>query len=260
MIRKLSYILGFIIIILTFVLYLFLSNTIQENPEMGEYMLIAKTNIPKDTIIDNLEKATELFETKKISKSQIVENAIKVNAYTQAKKDGAWGYVVNFFAPTKYNIKPEDLQNLIGKKTNIDITKNQQIISSWIVDNKFNIKEDERLYAVEISYIDAVAGEISKGDWVDIWIRYSKDNNNYSEKLIGPLQVFKTKNEKKEIVKDLDGVPIAYEFSLNEKEISYISTKIKEGDLFFVKWNDTPSENTQRKITGRTARFTSVSQ
>lgn len=253
MLQKFKIVLGIIMILVTAVLWYMTSNELKQSPDMGEYILIAKDNIPEGTYINNIDHALQLFETRKVAKADIVAGAIRVNALAAAKADGVFGFFQQLLFPTTYQIQPQDLQNLVGQRVSFQINKNQQVINTWLVKAEAVTDTNERLYAVETKYLTSVAGDIKQGNWVDIWIYYppTKTTYGFSEKLIGPLCVYKAKDENKDIKKDDAGIPVALIFSLTEEEIEYLSAKANEGQIFFTKIENTPSEDQkERKIYG----------
>ena len=83
-------------------------------------------------------------------------------------------------------IADADLQALVNKKITTDIYKNQQVLSIYLSNDLVEFEEDERYFAVPTNYIDSVGAEISKDDYVDLWVHYGSkhEKEGTSEKLL----------------------------------------------------------------------------
>ena len=102
---------------------------------------------------------------------------------------------------------------------------------------------DERLFAIETSYVNSVAAEINEGDYVDLWLISSKNDETISKKLIGPLKIYKIKTGDNVTITDTSSaIPSIVLFKLDEEKIEYISTLKNEGTVFFVKYGNKPTQ------------------
>lgn len=244
--NKILTILGTLVILISIVsVFLFDANIRQNSLSMGFNVLIAKENIQEGTIIKSVDEAASLFTTRRIAQTEAVENAIKVNSISANKN--LIERIKSKLIPTNDYIKPEDLQALVNKKVVNQIYKNQQVLSLDLSEDTTTFKSDERYFAIPVDYVSSVGAEISKGDYVDIWIRYGNKHINagQSEKVIGPLKIQNIKDGNNEAI-DSEGsnIPGVVILKVNEKQIKLLSELMNEGTLFLTKWGITPSDNT----------------
>jgi len=230
--------LGILIIIIAIGAYLAFENTIREHSElMGYDILIAKTNISKDTIIRTAAEAERLFTVRRIPQNEVVPSAIKVEGTTEAEGNIV-SIIRNFFLPPERTITAEYLQKLTNRKITENIFENQQILSIYLSKDVTEFEEGERLFAVPVTFLTSVGGKIQKNDYVDIWVQYKDDT---SRRVVGPLSIIQIKDaNNREIEGDSVSIPAVVIFKLNQEQIMIVSQKMNMGTIFLTKWGTTP--------------------
>lgn len=246
--NKIFIILGILVIVFTIVAAFLFENNIRQNSELfGVNVLIAKTTIQEGTVIKSIEQANELFTVRRIVRSNVVDGAIEVNTTGDNQEHDIVYYVKKLLGFYEPQVAPEDLQNLLGKKITTTLYKNQQVLDQYIANDPVEYAGDERLYAIQTSYIDSVGAEISKGDYVDIWVYYNQHSSKagFCEKVLGPVKIIKLKDsENTEITSsNRKAIPYVVIFKLNEEQIAVLRQKQAEGQLFLTKWGITPTVN-----------------
>ncbi|MDD4804668.1 MAG: hypothetical protein PHN69_05905 [Candidatus Pacebacteria bacterium] len=241
--NKIFAVVGVLIIIVAVGTYfLFDINIRQQSQMMGVNILKAKTTIPEGTVIKNINQASKYFEISRTVQNDIVQGAVKVNAIKENKS------LKDCFMSTEDEISHEDLKGLVGKKTTVTISKNQQVLSNYLIDDTTEFNENERLFAITTTYKDSVGAEVTNSDYVDVWVYYGKGSPKagVSEKIIGPLKIFRVKDGSNNEIKDGessgDKLPQIVIFKLLEDQIALLSQKQHEGTLFLTKWGITPQK------------------
>ncbi len=255
--NKIFTILGILLVIATVGSYFLFDINIKQNSEaMGVDILIARTNIPEGTVIRRLEDANKFFVAKRIAQSDAVPSSIRVR--TVKKDDGSFlDKIKSFFTVStgELEVAQEDLMLLLNKRITTNIYKNQQVLSIYLSDDIEEFDENERLFAVPTSYIDSVGAEISKDDYVDLWVQYggNHERKGTSEKIIEALRVVKVKGANNEEIDSNSNkgngngaVPNLVIFKMTEEQIAVVRQKMHEGTLFLTKWGRKPS--TEAKI------------
>lgn len=204
---------------------------------LGENVLVAKENIPEGTVINTVNDASRYFTVKRIAKADLVSGYIAVNV---VQSDMEWlERIKNLFVPEEPVATEEDLKGLVGYRAIDTIYKNEQVIAAKLTKGDLQGKADERLFAISISYIPAVAADIKKGDYVDVWITYDSKHPmaGRSEILFSKLKVAKLKDSRNaEIKPGSNEIPSAVLFMLTDEHIQTLSEKLEEGKLFLTKY------------------------
>lgn len=242
--NKIFTILGIMIVLVAVSTYILLDTSVKNNSEvMGVGILVVKDEIQEGVIIKDVEQAQNLFGVKKFARTDIIPNAIEVSPI-KSNNENILDRVKGYFKPNEYELSKSDLARLVGKKVSVNLYRNQQVITDYFADDNVEITENERYYGIPTSYTDSVGAEVTKGDYVDVWISYDKkDSTKKPEKLIEALNVIKIKDEKNlEVTKDAKNLPAIAIFKLTEDQIALFSQKAKEGTLFLTKWGVTPEE------------------
>ena len=165
--------LGILLVIVTIGSYfLFDANIKQNSQAMGVNIVIAKENIPEGTIIRSVQEANKYFGVKRIAQTDAVPSSIRVNVKQTSSEGNILDRIRKTFVPEVLEIADADLQALVNKKITTDIYKNQQVLSIYLSNDLVEFEEDERYFAVPTNYIDSVGAEISKDDYVDLWVHY----------------------------------------------------------------------------------------
>jgi len=248
--NKIFTILGILLVIATVGSYFLFDINIKQNSEaMGVDILIARTNIPEGTVIRRLEDANKFFVAKRIAQSDAVPSSIRVR--TVKKDDGSFlDKIKSFFTVStgELEVAQEDLMLLLNKRITTNIYKNQQVLSIYLSDDIEEFDENERLFAVPTSYIDSVGAEISKDDYVDLWVQYggNHERKGTSEKIIEALRIVKIKSANNEEINNNSNkgngtVPNLVIFKMTEEQIAVVRKKMHEGTLFLTKWGRKPS-------------------
>ena len=248
--NKIFTILGILLVIATVGSYFLFDINIKQNSEaMGVDILIARTNIPEGTVIRRLEDANKFFVAKRIAQSDAVPSSIRVR--TVKKDDGSFlDKIKSFFTVStgELEVAQEDLMLLLNKRITTNIYKNQQVLSIYLSDDIEEFAENERLFAVPTSYIDSVGAEISKDDYVDLWVQYggNHERKGTSEKIIEALRIVKIKSANNEEINNNSNkgngtVPNLVIFKMTEEQIAVVRKKMHEGTLFLTKWGRKPS-------------------
>mgnify|MGYP000921840537 CR=1 FL=1 len=236
--------LGILLVIVTIGSYfLFDANIKQNSQAMGVNIVIAKENIPEGTIIRSVQEANKYFGVKRIAQTDAVPSSIRVNVKQTSSEGNILDRIRKTFVPEVLEIADADLQALVNKKITTDIYKNQQVLSIYLSNDLVEFEEDERYFAVPTNYIDSVGAEISKDDYVDLWVHYGSkhEKEGTSEKVIEALKVVKVKGANNEELKgDSGSVPSLVIFKMSEEQISVVSKKMHEGSLFLTKWGRRP--------------------
>ena len=140
-------------------------------------------------------------------------------------------------------VNEADVNQLIGYKITRTYAPNEQILANYVSTDIVEFAKDERLFAIETSYVNSVAAEINEGDYVDLWLISSKNDETISKKLIGPLKIYKIKTGDNVTITDTSSaIPSIVLFKLDEEKIEYISTLKNEGTVFFVKYGNKPTQ------------------
>lgn len=236
--------LGILLVIVTIGSYfLFDANIKQNSQAMGVNIVIAKENIPEGTIIRSVQEANKYFGVKRIAQTDAVPSSIRVNVKQTSSEGNILDRIRKTFVPEVLEIADADLQALVNKKITTDIYKNQQVLNIYLSNDLVEFEEDERYFAVPTNYIDSVGAEISKDDYVDLWVHYGSkhEKEGTSEKVIEALKVVKVKGANNEELKgDSGSVPSLVIFKMSEEQISVVSKKMHEGSLFLTKWGRRP--------------------
>jgi Flp pilus assembly protein CpaB len=242
-------ILGILIIFLAVGAYILFDTNVRQNSEaMGVDVLVAKVNITEGTIIKSVDQARDMFKAVRVPLSEEVPTAIRVEIVTE-RRGGIAGFfknITNMFVPEDPQISTASLQKLVNKKVTTSILTNQQVPEIFLSSDTMEYAPDERLFAVPVSYLHSVGGEIKKNDYVDLWIRYDnnadRDQKGTAEKLLGPLRIIKLKNSSNQEIKSgSDGIPSVVIFKLTEDQIKKLSEIMQKGDMFLTKWGVNPN-------------------
>lgn len=249
---KIISILGLLIIVIAITAYfLFDLNVRRQSEALGHTVLVARDNIPEGTIIRSIEDAQKLFTAIRIQQAYEVPSALRVSILETDGNEGFFMSLINKFRnkiiPTEPTIDPKDLQQLVNKKITINLLKNQQISEIYLSNDITLFESDERLFAVPVTYVNAVGGEIAKNDYVDIWVYYNNQApqilQGTSAKLLGPVRILKIKGENNnEIKSGSEAIPKVVLFKLDENQIKLLSEKMRFGEIFLTKWGRTPTE------------------
>lgn len=143
------------------------------------------------------------------------------------------------------NVKKADLlvgttdqaELIVGKKVAYPIYAGEQIILDRLKKAEPDYKPDERDYAIETTYRDSVGGEITVGDYVDIFL-------DPTEEGMEPIPVLGGKRV--QAIKDQNGaeitapgqIPSMIVFRLKVDEIVLLRSMAKRGELFCMKYGD----------------------
>lgn len=237
---KVTTIIGVIIMILAAVTYIMFEAFVKDNSNVtAQNVVVAKATIEEGTVIHNLEEAKAYFEVKRLSSNAIVDGAIIVNA-TDTGDTGLLAIIKNAFSSN--SATSDDLSQLVGYKITRNYATNEQILVSYLSTDTIEFAANERLFAIETSYVNSVAAEIKEGDYVDLWLITSGKDQTVSKKLIGPLKIYKLKTSDNVTITDSSSIPSIVLFKLDEETIEYISTLKNEGTIFFVKYGTTPTQ------------------
>lgn len=206
----------------------------------AQNVVVAKTDIPEGTVIHNAEEAQAYFTVKRISSDNLVEGVIVVNR-TDLGDAGLLAKLQDKLG--NQEVSQEDVKQLIGYKITRTYAPNEQVLAEYVSTDVVEFASDERLFAIETSYVNSVAAEINEGDYVDLWLISSKDDETISRKLIGPLKIYKIKTGDNVTITDTSSaIPSIVLFKLDEEKIEYISTLKNEGTVFFVKYGNKPTQ------------------
>jgi Flp pilus assembly protein CpaB len=242
-------ILGILIIFLAVGTYILFDTNVRKNSEaMGVDVLVAQVNITEGTIIKSVDQAREMFKAVRVPLSEEVPTAIRVEIVTE-NEGGIAGFfkgLKSMFAPENPQISTASLQKLVNKKITTSILTNQQVPEIFLSSDITEFGPNERLFAIPISYLYSVGGEIKKNDYVDLWVRYGNNAGaglkGMSEKLLGPLRILKLKNSSNQEIKgSSDGIPSVAIFKLTEDQIKKLSEVMQQGDMFLTKWGTNPN-------------------
>lgn len=242
--NKIFTILGILLVVAaTGSYFLFDVNIKQNSLAMGVDVLVAKQNIPEGTIIRSIEDANKYFGVRRITQAEAVPSSITVNV-KQTQPRNLLERIKNSFTFQELEIAEADLKALVNKKVTTNIYKNQQVLSIYLSNDLIEFEDDERYFAVPTSYVDSVGAEISKNDYVDLWVHYGSEHekSGTSEKIIEALKVVKVKGANNEEVGEEGIVPSLVIFKMTEEQIALVSQKMYEGSLFLTKWGKTPDK------------------
>lgn len=254
--NKILIIIGILLIATSIISVFVFENNIKVNSEtFGFDVLVAKRTIPAGTVIKDENQAASLFTARRITQSEAVAGAIKVNA-VNTEPQNLIDRIAGIFVPKQSKqISPQDLRGLVGKKVVTTIFENQQVSNYALVNEPVEFKENERLFAIKTGYLESVGAEVSKDDYVDVWIYYGQGPKaGTSEKVIGPLKVVKLKDANNvEITKDQKLIPQVVIFKLTEDQIALLSKKQYEGTLFLTKYGTIMDDFLLSKMKAATA-------
>lgn len=238
---KVITIIGVIIMILVGASYFMFEAFVKDSSNVtAQNVVVAKTEIPEDTVIHNAEEAAKYFEIKRISNTNVVDGAIIVDTGDY----GDAGLISKLQDQFSINTASTDAINqLIGYKLTRKYVANEQILIGELSTDVTEFDSNERLYAIETSYVNSVAAEINVGDYIDLWLVTIEDEITTSRKLIGPLKIYKLKTSDNVNITDTStAIPSIVIFKLDEETIEYISTMQNNGTVFFTKYGTSPTQ------------------
>lgn len=245
--NKILTVLGLLIMAGAIGSYFFFDTAIRQNSEVfGATVLVAKRDIAEGTVIRSVDQAADLFTVKRVPQvdlvpgAVVVENTQELSFFQRAR---SWFTVTDA-------VSTEGLKALVNRRVIEHIRQNEQVVGSQLSTDLTEFEADERLFAVAVTYLDAVGGEVRRGDWVDLWVAYRNDQGKIrSEKIIGPLQVERIKNDNNQPIEgNSTAMPEVAIFKLNEAQIKTVSEWMRAGTVFLTKHGVTPSNRDAAKI------------
>jgi len=244
---KILIILGVFIVIGAFMAYFLLEATIvRERKSDPIRVLAAKTDIPEGTVVRTLEQANNLFRTIEVYREHVVATAVLVTEKREqpVAKNLLDEILLYLFPVTERPLELQNIEGLVNKRLTRSYRKNEQILAAYVSDEFLDLDKPTRYFAIPVDFIDSVAGQIRRGDFVDLWIRYddteTPDVESFivgrkaAEKLLGPHEVVLTKSDDgKVITNEAPGVPDAIVLKMSEEEIEKVVEMMTQGTIFF---------------------------
>jgi DNA gyrase/topoisomerase IV subunit B len=174
-------IIGILIMVLVGASYVLFEAFVKDTSNLtAQNVVVAKTDIPEGTVIHNADEAKKFFTVKRISSDNLVEGVIVVNR-TDLGNAGLLAQLQDKLGNQEVN--EADVKQLIGYKITRTYAPNEQILAEYVSTDVVEFDKDERLFAIETSYINSVAAEINEGDYVDLWLVSSKNDETISKRL-----------------------------------------------------------------------------
>lgn len=238
---KILTLLGLVIIAAAFAAYFFFDTGIRQNSDaFGVAVVIARRDIPEGTVIRTVDQAADLFTVRRVPQVEVVPGAVVVEDTRELsflQRARSW------FTVTE-EITGEGLAALVNRRVVERIRQNEQVVAEQLSTELTEFAPDERLFAVSVTYLDAVGGEVRRGDWVDLWVTYrSKQGEIRSEKIIGPIRVERIKNDNNQAIEgNSTSLPEVAVFKLKESQIKTVSEWMRAGTVFLTKYGVTPSQ------------------
>lgn len=186
---------GMLIILFSVVGYFAFDNTIRKSSEVfGKEVVVFSKPILAGQVI-----AREDLSTKKIKKEQLVP------------------YVVT------------DINLVIGKVALINMYPNEQVVSDRLVTQDKYYSNETKIVSFPTTLIDTVAGQVKKGDYVDIWLKaipeYPAQNYKEPQKIFSNVRIEGLKNEEGiDLEKAQSGVPTICLVRLTDEQIKVLKT------------------------------------
>lgn len=247
--NKILTILGLVIVVAAVSSYYFFDAGIRQHSEaFGVTVLVAREEIPEGTLIRDAKQAGTLFKAKRVPRVDVVPGAIEV---AEARELSFWEKARSWFS-VEAEASVGDLQALVNRRVTETVRKNEQVLADQLSTDLTEFAPNERLVAVPVTYVDAVGGEVHKGDWVDIWVTYRDEQTKQykSQKIIGPLELQLIKTGDNQVIdKHSKAIPQVALFKMGEDQIALVSTWIRAGTVFLVKHGVTPATQTQLHVT-----------
>lgn len=246
---KITTIIGILIILLAAIAYILFESHVKDTSNITAVnVVVAKQEIPCDTIIHNLDEAQKYFTVKRISQTDAVTGAVVVASDIETN-DSFFTKILNYFKPKK--VDESQVGKLVGLKVTRNYVKNEQILSGYFSSDITSFKEEERIYSPsnssKFSVTPAMATQLHQGDYVDLWI-VTKDlitKEVTANKFYGPLNIYLLMDNEGNILRDgATSSSVNLTFKLSNKDIAIIESRLAQDDvssMFITKYGATPT-------------------
>jgi len=247
---KLLIIFGILLVFSVVLAYFFLEVSVTHERQTEPVgVLAAKTDIPTGTVVRTIDDAQKLFHVITVQRSYVVPSAIKINLEAEEGNNNIIIRILDYFLQPVPLAAISDLEQMINKRIVRSFRRNEQIIKDYISVDYLDFDKETRLFALPTNFIDSVAGEVSQGSYIDVWIRRTQLNDVESivtegtyqpqtdrvQKLFGPLKVLSVKSsDNVHITDDAVGIPAAVIVSMRESDITVLTEEIINNSTIFL--------------------------
>ena len=243
---KIFTILGIIFILLSAGAYILFEAYVKDTSNLTAInVVVAKQDIAEDVVIHNVEEAKAYFEVKRLPTTNVVSGAVTVGN-SEEVDSSLWGKLCSYFSKSE----PDDtqLKQFVGLKITRAYVKNEQIIASFTSTDIMEFGDEDRMYTPSnLNIAPAMATELHKGDYVDLWI-IKKDaitGEITASSFYGPLQIYKLKDgDSNELTGSSTSAAVYPIFKLSNTDIANITARLEQPDClgcFVVKYGKRPT-------------------